>query len=234
VTSKHAEKSSTGPRTISATIEAEETMKVLVLGATGPTGQHVVMQAAARGHAVTAFVRDPARLPATEQPMRVVVGTLPEDRAALADAMRGQDAVICSLGRGQSFKSEDLMSRCVGVITSAMTEQSVSRLVFVSAIGVGGHAVRLPLVPKLMTRTLLRDIYRDKTIADDHVRRSSLDWTIVQPVQLTNAPARGTYRSGEQLALRGVPRIARADVARFLIAQLSDPSYRRRTVMVSS
>ena len=111
-------------------------MKLLILGATGGTGKHVVSQALADGHDLTVLARDRARVGPDQPRLRVVVGDL-ENGAALAEAMRGQDAVISAIGRGYSFKSEHLIERTVPGIIGAMKAAGVRRLLFTSAIGVG-------------------------------------------------------------------------------------------------
>ena len=73
-------------------------MKVLVIGATGGTGRETVRQAVERGHAVTAFVRDPAKLETFEGRVKVVTGSLPGNVEALAQATQEQEAVISALG----------------------------------------------------------------------------------------------------------------------------------------
>jgi putative NADH-flavin reductase len=83
-------------------------------------------------------------------------------------------------------------------------------------------------------RLLLRDIYADKEVGEKHILRSDVDWTIVYPVTLTNGPRTGHYRVGEHLELRGFPRVSRADVAHFLISQMSDTKYLRKGVLISS
>jgi putative NADH-flavin reductase len=60
-----------------------------------------------------------------------------------------------------------------------------------------------------------------------------LSWTLVHPVTLTNGPRTGQVQSGERLALSGLPRISRADVAAFLLTQLTDPTYIRKGVIIS-
>lgn len=209
-------------------------MKLLILGATGGTGRSALREAKALGHDVTVFVRDPSKLSAGEQAgTRVIVGALPQDEPALAEAMRGQDAVISALGRGLSFKPDDLMKRSVPVILRAMGLAGVRRLIFTSAFGIGETWRDTPLMGRLFARTLLRGIYADKTLGEALIRLSDLDWTIVHPTMLTDGPRKGTWRSGERLPLSGLPKISRGDTGAFLVSQLNDSSYIRRTVLVS-
>jgi putative NADH-flavin reductase len=92
--------------------------RVLVLGATGGTGQHVVTQALHQGHLVTALVRDPGKMSVAADRLRVQSGSVTDDGPALATAMHGQDAVISTLGVGKSFTSGDLIAKSVPRIES--------------------------------------------------------------------------------------------------------------------
>ncbi len=84
-----------------------------------------------------------------------------------------------------------------------------------------------------MYRLLLGDIYRDKKAGEDIVKASGLDWTIIHPVMLTTGPKTETYRSGERLELHGIPKVSRADVAHFVLAQLMDKTFLRKTAAIS-
>lgn len=208
-------------------------MKLFILGGTGGTGKQIVFQALEAGHTVTVLARDRAKAGPDHPQLRVIVGDLHNGGAALADAMRGHDAVISAIGRGYSFKSEHLIERTVPGILAAMKAAGVRRLLFTSALGVGPSVADAPLVAKLFFRTLLRGIYADKLIGDQLIRQSGLDWTIVQPTQMTDGPLTRSYRSGERLALRGMPRISRADTAHFLLATAADPAAIGKTLLVS-
>jgi putative NADH-flavin reductase len=205
-----------------------------VLGATGPTGRQVVTQALELGHEVTAFVRNPKRLPITHNRLRILTGDVLDDGQTLPDAVRGHDAVISALGVGLTFKSRDLIARAIPRLVAAMQSQRVSRLIFTSAFGVGSTWIDVPPVPRIMLRLLLRDVYADKAAGEEVLRRSQLDWTLVYPVTLTHGARTGRYRVGERLALRGLPRVSRADLAAFLLAQIEDPTYIRKGVLISS
>ena len=206
-------------------------MKLLVLGATGGTGQHIVSQALDAGHEVTVFVRDRAKV--AERPrLRVITGNL-QEASPLGDAMRGQDVVVSALGRGYSFKSEHLMERTVPVIIAAMKSAGVRRLVFTSALGVGDSFAEAPLLPRVFFRTLLRGIYADKAIGDELIARSDLDWTIARPSKMTDGPLTRRYHSGEHLPLSSAPSISRADVAHFVLQAAGDPRTIGKKLLVS-
>ncbi len=209
------------------------TLSILVLGATGPTGRCVVEQAVAAGLRVTALVRSPERLPPGVPLARLVTGDLASNPGVLQHAVQGQDAVISALGVGQSFTSRHLITRVAPAIVEAMRVHGVRRLVFTSAFGVGVTRRDLPMLPRLFGATLLRDIYADKEAGERIIEASDLAWTIVHPVMLTDGPPTGRYRVDERLALRGFPRIARADVAGFLLSQTSDAAHVRKHVLIA-
>jgi putative NADH-flavin reductase len=208
-------------------------MKLFVLGATGPTGLQIVQQALARGHEVTAFVRDPAKLPFIDKKLKVVTGFLPGDSRALAEALRGHDAVISSLGLHNALKSNGLIEGSMRVLVPAMERQGVRRLIIVSANGVGSTRQHAPLLPRVMYRLLLTDIFADKKAGEDIVRASSLDWTVAYPTRLTDGPRTGSYRAAGGLELKGFPKISRADVADFVLRQLKDRAFLKKGAVIS-
>lgn len=209
-------------------------VKLLVLGATGKTGRQIVTQALEAGHDVTIVVRDRSKIPTEHPRQHIVIGDSATGAAAFAEPMRGQDAIISAIGRGYSFKSEQLISRSVPGIIAAMTTAGVQRLMFTSALGVGDSYVDSPLAAKLFFLTLLRGIYADKLVGDRLIRASDLEWTIVQPAQLNDGPLTRRYRSGERLAMSGMPQVSRADTAHFILDRINDRATIRKTLIVSS
>lgn len=208
-------------------------MKVLVLGATGGTGQQVVLQALQRGHDVTALVRNQERLTTRADRLRVLTGSVTDAGQALAAAIRGQDVVISTLGVGKSLRSSGLIAESAPAIVRAMDSERVRRVIFTSAYGVGVTRRDVPLLPRILMRLLLQDLYTDKEAGEAALRGSGLDWTLVYPVTLTDGPGTGRYRVGERLTFRGFPRVSRADVADFLVAQTADATYVRKGVLIS-
>ena len=204
-------------------------MNVAVFGASGPTGLEVVKRALALGHQVTAFVRNPAAMSDLGSALRVVQGDA-RDPAAVAKAVGGQDAVVCSIGpRNRASRSQPaaitVASEATRNIVRAMGESGVRRLVVQSSIGVGETRGRSSfLLDRILIPFFLRRQFADKELQERIVRDSDLDWVIVQPVRLIDRPARGRCRVflGDERAKGTIPR---ADVADFLLQQLSDRTY---------
>jgi uncharacterized protein YbjT (DUF2867 family) len=207
-------------------------MKVLVLGATGGTGRLIVRDALAKGHSVVALVRSKATAP--DLPGADVVEGDARDESAILRALDGCDAVVSSLGTGIStFGEVTLLSVATPALVAAMKRSDVRRLVCISALGVGdsrGHGGFF--FDRLFQPLLLRNAYKDKELQEAAIRASSLDWVIVRPGALNDESARGNVRAITDLTdVRG-GKIARADVARFVVEQLTTDTWLRRTPLV--
>ena len=209
--------------------------KLLLLGATGLTGQQLLAQSIEKGHDITALVRDPSKLTVEHARLRTVTGDATDARA-VDGVLEDRDAVLCALGTRspRSLVSSNLMTASMRALVPAMKRRGVSRLILESALGVGQSAEQAPVALRLAFATVLRQVGRDKAAAEEYLRASDLDWTVVYPPSLTNGPATPAYRSGEALELKGVPTISRADVADFMLSQLNDATYSRRIAIISS
>lgn len=208
-------------------------MKILILGATGPTGQQLVTQALEKHYEVTVLVRNPAKLSISHEKLTIITGDA-LDKNIIFKALAGQDAVLSALGRGQSLRSTGLITKAVSILIPAMNEMNVKHLIFLSGFGAGETFVQANFIQKIIFRTFLINIYGDKTRAEKMIRSSTLDWTLVYPVVLTNTLATGKYIAAETLTMKGMPKMSRADVATFMLNQLSDNSFIKRGVSLMS
>ena len=202
-------------------------MRVTVFGATGRTGREVVARALAAGMDVTAYVRDPARLGPADG-ARVVTGTLDDD-ARLAEALAGRDAAVSALGVGRPLRSDPAVVDGVRRIVAAMEAAGVPRLVYLSFVGVRDSRPRSgPVIRHVLSR-VVRHEAADHERKEAIVRASGLEWTIVRPPLLTSGPAGGALRAGEDVAAAGpLPRVSRADVAAYLVDQITATDQIRR------
>jgi len=208
-------------------------MKILILGSTGRTGQQLVTQSLKQNYEVTAVARDPSMLKLNHERLTVVKGSVLE-KDVLENALDGKDAVLSALGVGKSLKSKDLIFNAVRTIIPAMNEKNVKRLVFLSAFGVGETFKQADFIQRIIFKVFLRNIYADKSNADDQIRRSTLEWTLVYPVLMTDTPGTGKYKVGEKLEMKGMPTISRADVAEFMLRQLNDNTFIKKSSIIMS
>jgi putative NADH-flavin reductase len=197
-------------------------MKVLVVGASGRTGRLLVAGALERGHEVTALVRAPERLGALRDRVRVVRGDV-LDGGVVSDAVDGQEAALVALG--VAMKKGDPGVSALGTLNviRSMQRYRVRRLIVLSAGGTQpGRDPNLPVAFERFFKPLfLKHALADLRRMETSVRQSELDWTIVRAAGgLTDGPARGGYRVEPGYSLPGGRRIARADVAAFMLDEL--------------
>lgn len=200
--------------------------RVLIVGATGGTGRALVAQALERGFVVSAFVRDPAALGIEHPRLQVVRGNV-LDEASIDRAMAGQDAVLSALGHKRYFGPTRILSAGTRNLLRAMERHGVRRFVCETTIGIGDSAARLGLYYTLFVIPVILPFYFwDKTRQERLIAASGTDWVIVRPGALTNGQKRGAYRHGARIgSLLWTVRISRADVADFMLNQLTDDRY---------
>lgn len=208
-------------------------MKIVVVGATGNVGSRVVDEALGSGHQVVAYARRPEAI-RNRAGLSVVKGEL-ADVAALADAAAGAEAVIVSITG--SMKGTTFMQRSLPQVIEAMKRAPGARLVLVSAFGAGDTAAKASWFMKLAYRVVLGKFFADKAAADKLLASSGIEYTIVYPVNLKDAPAlgRATVLPLEHVAaVPGMPTLPFPDAARALVEIAADPSSAGARVLVTT
>jgi putative NADH-flavin reductase len=208
-------------------------MKLTIFGATGRTGIPLVQQALAAGHSVTALARTPEKLPITHDQLTVVQGDA-TDSAAVERAVAGAEAVLSALGQTKGAP-KDMQTVATRNIVAAMQQHGVRRLVSLTGAGVDAPQDQPKLINHLITfalKTLSGDVLRDAEGHAEVIRNSDLDWVIVRGPMLTEGPYTGQYRVG-WVGVNTSARIARADVADFMLKQVTDDTYLRQAPMIS-
>jgi len=202
-------------------------MKIIIFGSTGSIGAHLVKQALEAGHTVTAFVRDPAKLQIKHPDLSIAQGDI-MDIASVVNAIKGHDAVLCAIGAGRkgTVRSQGTLN-----VIQAMEQTGVKRLVCETTLGAGDSRGNLNFVWKyIMFGMLLREAYKDHEMQETYIKRSNLDWTIVRPAAFTDGPHTGVYEHGFSTTAKNITlKISRADVADFMLKQLNDNRYLRKT-----
>ena len=217
-----------------AATSALQPNKVLIVGATGGTGRELVTQALERGHAVTALARNPSAIDTIHERLRIVQGDV-LDYASLESAVQGQDAVLCALGHKQYFKPTRILSIGTRNLLRAMNANGVTRLVCETALGIGSSAGHMGLYYTFFVIPVILPFYFwDKTRQEKAIAESRADWIVVRPGALTNGPKRGSYRHGPRVGnFLWTVRISRADVADFMLNELTDNTYLKSAPGVS-
>jgi uncharacterized protein YbjT (DUF2867 family) len=214
-------------------------MRILVIGATGGTGRAVCDILLERGHSVTAVARHTGTLPA--HPALTAVDGDATDADFLGSVAPGHDAVVVTLGisesalrvrlRGASGTAPDVRSRGTEAVVAAARAAGVRRIIVQTSFGVGSTRSLLGLVDRMMFALLLKPQIFDTEVQEGVVRGSGLDWTLVQPVYLTQDDSAEHFTSDDgRVRGRKVSRRAVARVHADLVEQSSLPG---RTVTVS-
>jgi uncharacterized protein YbjT (DUF2867 family) len=198
-------------------------MRLAILGATGGIGAHLLNWALDAGHPVHALARSPQALPSRAG--LTVTGGDALDAGAVVEVIAGADAVFSALGP-RGAKTPGLLAAAASNIVAAMDKAGTERLICVSAAGAyitsdpdSGWLVKL-ILPRILAKP-----FADVRQMEEVVRGSGLDWTLVRPARLVNKPGTGRYRVRPDYPPRGGRSIARADVAHFMVAALTEAAW---------
>jgi putative NADH-flavin reductase len=208
-------------------------VKLLIFGSTGSIGRQLVEQALAQGHAVTAFVRNPAKLDLKHSKLKVVQGDV-LDYASVERAVPGQEAVLSALGT-PAFTKNTVRSEGTRNIIRAMEKVGVRRLICLSSIGIGDSRRMLPFHYKyILVPLLLRQGFAEHELEENWIKQSQTDWTIIRPGAFTDGDRSGAYRHSLTITDKAIKaKISRADVADFMLKQLEDRTYLHQTPWIS-
>ncbi len=195
-------------------------MKIAVMGASGKTGILIVYQALNQGHQVTAFARNPSNVTIQHNNLRVIQGDILEPEKVKM-AVEGQDAVLCALGFDKN-KPNTVLSDGTRNILEAMESAGVRRFICMSSAGILGNDGGF-WFGKIIMPLFLGHVFADKRRQARIIQESNVEWVIVRPTGLTDAPKTNTYK-----VTPGIPTsksIPRADVADFMIKLVKDKQY---------
>ena len=197
---------------------------ILVIGGHGKVALRLAPVLAAQGDTVTAVIRNPDHAADIETAgaTPLVLDIENADTEQIADALRGRDAVVWSAGAGGGNPQRTYAVDRDAAIRSmdAAQQAGVSRYVMVSYMGAGpDHGV-----PEDNPFFAYADA---KTAADEYLRGTDLNWTILGPGQLTLKPASqhidvGRFSDGNETS--------RETVAEVIVAALREPATIGRTI----
>jgi uncharacterized protein YbjT (DUF2867 family) len=196
---------------------------VLVVGGSGPTGQQLLTHLGE--HEVTVLSRSGRKLGAVS----IVQGDA-RSAADLERAVRGQDAVISALG-SKKVGRDDLQTSFLAGIAAGMSQHGVPRLITLSPWGTGASRESAPWLLRMGTATFLRNQNADREAGERTLESSAVSYTHVRAGILTNGAERGgVVARADGRGIR-MP-ISRADVAAFMVGQLSDDEWLRSQVII--
>lgn len=160
-------------------------MRLFIVGATGGIGRHLLRIGLERGHELTAYVRSPQKISPLPESLELVRGDL-FNSGETARALAGHDTVLSAFGPTTIWPTT--LRRDFGrTLAAAMLESGVRRVQLVSAAFL---FPKIGLVGELLKPTVFRFMAPDMADMEREIMKDELEWTIVRPPRLTNAPAR--------------------------------------------
>ena len=209
-------------------------MNITIVGASRGVGRAAVDVAVAGGHTVTAVARKSGFL--NGSPARAIVGDVLNE-TIVQSALEGAQAVLVALGTSPAEKKagpqREICSRATRLILATMAAHGPQRLVVVTSYGIGPTRANRPFPFNIIAATLLKEVMADKELQESEVRASPVEWTIAQPLGLTDEPASGKPFVAID-GSRKSSRISRADVAAVCIEAIASKRYVRETIALSA
>ena len=207
--------------------------RILILGATGRTGSHLLQQALEAGYEVNVLVRDSNKLTLKHKKLRIFEGT-PTDVNALTAAMEGCDAILSTLNisRKSDFPwsaivtPADFLSQTATNIVKLAPVLNIARVIALSAVGVGETRNDIPVWFRwLVDHSNIGVTYKDHERQEKIFAQSDLKFTILRPVGLTNSNKVSEVRVSFNNEPKPSLTISRQDVARFILKELAKDLY---------
>jgi uncharacterized protein YbjT (DUF2867 family) len=208
-------------------------MKILILGATGRTGSLLLKEAINEGYVINVLLRDKNKLQISSPLLTVFEGT-PTDKETLLPAMQGCQAILSTLNisRISDFpwaplrSPENLLSASMKNIIELANQSNIKRIIITTAWGVNETKKDIPAWFRwLIDHSNIGYPYRDHEMQENLLKQSTLSWTAVRPVSLTNS----VKNKNVQVSINNSPKpgltISRQNVARFMIKVLQEDLY---------
>lgn len=205
-------------------------MKILVLGASGRVGSHLVELALKDQHEVTILVRDPNKIQQHHQQLRVIQGNV-LNRQDVEQAMVNVDVVVSAL----NTDGGDTLSVSLPLILGAMTQQQVKRIITIGTAGI----LQSRVTPTILRYQSTESKQKSTFAAQEHQRvfeqlqQSDRDWTIVCPTYLPKGAWTGNYRIERDFLPEGGTQISVADTADFAYQQIFSEEFLKTRVGIA-
>lgn len=216
-------------------IETNTSIKnIVVIGANGGIGRQTVELALQQGHHVTAILRHPDNLKLEHANLTIVKGDIMHPET-LEKSLQNADAVISAIGK-DSFKPTTLYSQGNKNILAAMQKAGAKRVFFISASGLHvnpTHSLIVKFATKYILQRLLKNMYADLARMEKIVSSSPLNWTIMRPPRLINKPVTGVYRFSINSVLKNGLSISRADIAHYILNNVSNETIYKTVVEIA-
>lgn len=193
-------------------------MKITIIGATSGIGLIALQQALSKGYEITALSPHTDNLP--NHPLLKKINGSATSADDVKKALTGADAVLITVGT-KDKKPNTLFSDTAIALVKAGTELDLKApVLIITGFGAGDSKGYLSFFMRMVIRFFLKNQYINKTLMEEIIAESNLNWEMVRPGMLSNGPLTGKYRVIPDLHKHmKVGKISRADVADFLLSE---------------
>lgn len=214
--------------------------RILILGATGRTGQDAIELALKKDYAVNALVRNPDKIKLKSDRLTVVNGS-PANIEDMRKAMKGCEAVISllsALSEKESFSFKKIippntLKKSIGNALQVMNEYRIKRILILSSIGVGNSYKYAPWYMKLIIKlTNFKIVFADHNAQESLIQSSGLDWTIARPVGLNENENLGKLMVTYDKTPKPF-RMSRKQLAKFFIDNIDSKTFTHKVPILS-
>lgn len=206
---------------------------IAVVGGTGKAGKYLVKELLTREYNMRLLVRNPQHLQVTDPLIEVVYGDV-KDYETVKKLINGCNAVISTLGMGQPQSEPSIFSQATRNIIRAMKENRVNRYIVITGLNVDTPSDNKGAKTKFATEWMYKNYplsTADKQTEYTVLSESDIDWTLIRLPMIELSDAKSSIDVSFE-DCRG-EKICAADLADFLIAQLSDDKYIKRAPFIT-
>jgi len=206
--------------------------RLAIFGITGRTGRELAKVASLKGWEVRGLVRPTSVLEGDIGTCRILRGNF-DDLDQVGETIADSTAVCCLIGPRPPYK-DVFCARATAAIIAAMQHTNCRRLICQTGAMIGAAPNRsYPM--EWAARTFARwypEAAQDREEQERLIESSGLDWTIVKPPRLTDAPPRHRVQASSSLQVGLLSKISRADLAAFLLDEIEACRFVRQRIFV--
>lgn len=206
-------------------MKGEDPVNVAIMGGSGKVGRFLLQRVSEAGYPVRVLMRNPEKFKPGDGCIEIVQGNA-SDSASIRSLLQGCDTVLNALGQRKERKEAPVFSTATGHVLEVMKESGVRRYILVRGFSIDAPGDQKDLRSKLISmliRYIVHGMWADWQKELDMLLRSNVEWTLVRLPNVVDEPSPGPVR----VDLESPPgkKISGYDVADFVVAQITDPTY---------
>jgi putative NADH-flavin reductase len=208
-------------------------MRIAIIGAGAGIGLEAVKQALEKGHSVTALSTNTDTI--SDHSLLTKINGSATSALNIKQAINGADAVLITVGT-KNKKATTLFSDIAKTLIQVTNELNFKApIIIITGFGAGESSRYLSFFMRTIIKLFLKEQYINKTLMEELIVNSKVNWEIVRPVMLTNGAITKSYKAINKLEkVMKVGKISRADVAHYLLSEVENPKMINQYVSLTS